>query len=73
MVGRTWLPTSIDESAGSSGATSSLNTDGPIIGRPNKWTASRQRKLARLYLCTLLPKEDIREALKETTEDWEPG
>ncbi|KAH7336417.1 hypothetical protein BKA65DRAFT_553069 [Rhexocercosporidium sp. MPI-PUGE-AT-0058] len=43
------------------------------IGRPNQWTASRQRKLARLYLYTSLPTKDIRQALKDRDSDWFPG
>jgi len=40
-------------------------------GRPNNWTASRTRKLARLYLYSDLPPTDIPEALRE--DNWVPG
>lgn len=42
-------------------------------GRPNKWTASRQRKLVRLYLYSTLPPKDIAKALREEEDKWEPG
>jgi hypothetical protein len=41
-------------------------------GRPNKWTASRQRKLARLYLYTTLSREEIPRALAEKEDAWTP-
>ena len=41
------------------------------VGRPNNWTPSRQRELARLYLYSILPPEDIPKALK--VEGWQPG
>ena len=44
---------------------------GKKIGRPNKWTASRQRKLARLYIFSRLPPRDISKAL--SNDDWIPG
>lgn len=41
------------------------------MGRPRvEWTASRQRKLARLYLCTDMKLEDICEALQDG--DFQP-
>lgn len=43
----------------------------PTMGRPRvEWTASRQRKLARLYLCTDMKLEDICEALQDG--DFQP-
>ncbi len=41
-------------------------------GRPNKWTASRDRKLARLYLYSNLPQQDIAKALRDQ-DGWQPG
>lgn len=42
-------------------------------GRPSKWTKSRQRKLARLYLYSNLPPKDISLALEEKDSNWKPG
>ncbi|KAI6248215.1 hypothetical protein HI914_03087 [Erysiphe necator] len=42
-------------------------------GRPSKWTKSRQRKLARLYLYSTLPPKDISQALEEKDSNWKPG
>ncbi|RKF48978.1 putative ankyrin repeat protein [Golovinomyces cichoracearum] len=42
-------------------------------GRPSKWTKSRQRKLARLYLYSTLPPKDISQALEEKESNWKPG
>ncbi|PMD34833.1 ankyrin [Hyaloscypha variabilis F] len=44
-------------------------------GRPNQWSASRQRKLARLYLYSILPPNEIRQALEEKVDNWKwmPG
>ncbi|CAD6503348.1 BgTH12-03014 [Blumeria graminis f. sp. triticale] len=42
-------------------------------GRPSKWTKSRQRKLARLYLYSTLPPKDISQALEEKDSKWKPG
>ncbi|KAH7409198.1 hypothetical protein BKA64DRAFT_639499 [Cadophora sp. MPI-SDFR-AT-0126] len=63
----------VNSSPESSGSSESPNTDRTKIGRPSKWTASRQRKLARLYLFTTLQPKDIREALKEKDPNWMPG
>ncbi|PVH88680.1 hypothetical protein DL98DRAFT_524327 [Cadophora sp. DSE1049] len=75
MANATPLSTSlgVNSSPESSGGSESPNTDRTKIGRPSKWTASRQRKLARLYLFTTLQPKDIREALKEKDPNWMPG
>ena len=75
----TMSPPSTSPSANSSApsstptASSSSTGDRAKTGRPNKWTASRQRKLARLYLYSLLPREDIPRALAEKEDSWTPG
>ena len=63
----------VNSSPESSGGSESPNTDRTKIGRPSNWTASRQRKLSRLYLFTTLQPKDIREALKEKDPNWMPG
>ena len=47
--------------------------NGKKTGRPNGWTDSRKRKLARLYLYTNLPPKDICQALKDNESGWKPG
>ncbi|KUJ13222.1 ankyrin [Mollisia scopiformis] len=67
---------SANSSAGSSTPIKST-TPKTKSGRPSKWSASRQRKLARLYLYTNLPREDIPRVLKvengNNKENWVPG
>ncbi|KAH6671011.1 hypothetical protein B0J14DRAFT_485119 [Halenospora varia] len=70
-------PTSTSTSPESSTKGSSPNIDqASKTGRPNKWTTSRQRKLTRLYLYSLLQPKEICEILKEKGDDnkviWGP-
>ncbi|KAH8803306.1 hypothetical protein F5884DRAFT_503615 [Xylogone sp. PMI_703] len=74
------LESAFQISPSSSTAPSSSSTEswgsaikGVKQGRPNKWTSSRQRKLARLYLYTSLPREDIPRVLKDKEDNWTPG
>ena len=41
-------------------------------GRRPKWTASRERALARLYLYTSLPPKDIRRVLQDEDNNFKP-
>ncbi|PMD31522.1 ankyrin [Hyaloscypha variabilis F] len=74
-VSTVYRSSSAKTSAPSSTPTASSNSGGKGAkqGRPNKWSASRQRKLARLYLYTILPREDIPRVLKDDGDNWTPG
>jgi len=64
--------------SGQNSSEASTNNSSPSrretkTGRPNHWTPSRQRKLERLYLYSILPPNDIRQALGEKIKKWMPG
>jgi hypothetical protein len=52
-------PSTFDLAPPLASATAEPISPGPVIGRPRQWTASRSRKLARLYLYSKLPIEKI--------------
>ncbi|CZR60226.1 uncharacterized protein PAC_10122 [Phialocephala subalpina] len=65
------LPASDSSSLYPATTSSSAGKVAGKAGRPNNWTPSRQRELARLYLYSILPPKDIPKALKD--EGWQPG
>jgi hypothetical protein len=65
------LPSSTSPFEESPESSSSDDERDTKLGRPKKWTASRQRKLARLYIFSRLPPKDIPKVLQD--DDWVPG
>ncbi len=58
-------PSPIDLALSPASATTGPASSGPILGRPRKWTVSRSRKLARLYLYSTLSIEKIIKVLED--------
>lgn len=57
-------PSEINFASSPASATAEPISPGPTIGRPRQWTASRSRKLARLYLYSMLSIEKIIKVLE---------
>lgn len=57
-------PSDIDLASSPASTTAEPISPAPMIGRPRQWTASRSRKLARLYLYSMLSIEKIIKVLE---------
>ena len=57
-------PSAINLASSAASATAKPISSAPTIGRPRQWTASRSRKLARLYLYSMLSIEKIIKVLE---------
>ena len=64
------IPGSLDHDEPLRGASEMGPARATKMGRPNQWTKTRSRKLARVYLYSTLPTKDISRVLQD--DNWLP-